>query len=118
MKTLYLSVFLLIFSSFSQAQIEHAYDFNNLEMGDLDGQNDWQTILHSTGPHDFFVDYAAGSAACPDGTLGIWYNGSGGGYGRTATRKATSNFDFEVTQADIVAIKLGNHTEVKRLIVE
>jgi len=104
------SIVLLIMLPFlMMAQVVSTYDFNNLEMGDLDGQDDWQTILYTTGPHDFFVDYTAGSAACPDGTLGIWYNGSGGGYGRTATRKATSNFDFDVTQADIVEFELDMH---------
>jgi len=106
MKTFYFSLFFLIISSFIQAQEVYTYDFNNLEMGDLDGQDDWHTILHVSGPHDFVVDYTGGGDACPDGTLGIWYTGSGGGYGRTATRKATDNFDFDFTQADIVEFEV------------
>lgn len=109
MKTLY--TFLLIaFVTFAvKAQVEHEYDFNSLSTADFDGQDNWVTILHTTGPHDFFVDYAAGSVVSPDGTLAVFYNGSGAGYGRTATRKATSNFDFDLTEADIVEIEVDIH---------
>ncbi|MCK5776485.1 MAG: hypothetical protein KAH25_09920, partial [Bacteroidales bacterium] len=108
MKKTMIIISLLLLPFLMMAQ-EFTYDFNSLEIGDLDGQDNWQTILFTTGPHDFFVDYAAGSLVCPDGTLGIFYNGSGGGYGRTCTRKATSNFDFDVTQADIVEFELDMH---------
>ena len=99
----------LMFAFGINAQIVNEYDFNNLDIGDLDGQDDWATILHTTGPHDFFVDLFAGSVVSPDGTQAIFYNGSGAGYGRTATRKASSNFNFDLTQADIVEIEVDMH---------
>jgi len=43
------------------AQVVSEYDFNDLNTGDLDGQDDWKTILYTTGPVDFFVDFSAGS---------------------------------------------------------
>lgn len=105
-----LLVFLsLLLATGMNAQIVSEYDFNDLEIGDLDGQDDWATILHTTGPHDFFVDLYAGSIVPPDGTQAIFYNGSGAGFGRTATRKATSNFNFDLTQADIVEIEVDMH---------
>jgi len=91
------------------AQNVSEYDFNDLNAGDLDGQDDWATILYTTGPHDFFVDLSAGSVASPDGTNAVFYNGSGPGFGRAATRKATSNFNFDLTQADIVEIEVDIH---------
>lgn len=99
----------LILAIGMNAQIVNEYDFNDLDIGDLDGQDDWATILHTTGPHDFFVDLFAGSVVSPDGTQAIFYNGSGAGFGRTATRKASSNFNFDLTQADIVEIEVDMH---------
>lgn len=98
MKTLKLLFCLLTISIGIQAQVvEYLYDFNDYNIADLDGQDDWVTILHITGPHDIFVDLAAGSVVSPDGTYAAFYNGSGTGYDRKATRKATSNFDFDFT---------------------
>jgi len=96
-------------SFFSFAQDVFEYDFNNLTEADLDGQDDWHTILQTTGPVDLFVGYAAGNVASHDGSLAVFYTGNGGGYGRTATRKATSNFDFDVTQAEIVELEIDMH---------
>ncbi len=109
MKSIYLSVIFLFLSIFIQAQIVNEYDFNSLSEGDLNGQDNWQTILHTSGPHDFTISYSVGSVASPDGTLAIFYNGSGGGYGRTATRKTSSNFDFDLTQADIIEVEIDMH---------
>ena len=89
--------------------IEYPYDFNSLDLGDLDGQDDWNTILHTTGPSDLFVEFAAGSVTTPDGTKGVFYNASGAGYGRTATRKATDNFDFDFTNGGIIEIEVEMH---------
>ena len=89
MKAIKFILILLIIPLFNFAQVEVDYDFNNLEIGDLDGQDNWQTILSTTGPHDIFIDLTAGSVVSPDGSLAAYYNGSGAGYGRTATRKAT-----------------------------
>ena len=109
MKNVFLSVIFLFLGVFIQAQIVNEYDFNNLDEGDLNDQDNWQTILHTSGPHDFTVSYSVGSVASPDGTLAVFYNGSGGGYGRTATRTASSNFNFDLTQSDIIEVEIDMH---------
>lgn len=109
MKNLLLLLFGFFLITGLQAQVVNEYDFNSLEIGDLDGQDDWSTILNNTGPHDFDVNINAGSVVTPDGSNGVYYNGSGAGYGRTATRKATSNFNFDLTTADIVEIEVDMH---------
>lgn len=109
MKTLY-TIFLIAFVTFAvRAQIEHEFDFNSLNTGDLDGQDNWETILHTTGPSDFKIDYAAGSVVHPDGSLFVYYNESGAGYGRSATRKATPNFNFDFTSADMIEFEIDMH---------
>ncbi|MBE0649065.1 MAG: T9SS type A sorting domain-containing protein [Bacteroidales bacterium] len=106
MKSLYALSFILIFSIALHAQVEYDYNFNSLSIGNLDGQDDWVTILHTAGPSDMLVDYAAGSVASHDGTLAVFYNSSGGGFGRTATRKATPNFNFDFTQANTIEMEI------------
>lgn len=88
---------------------EVAYNFNALSEGDLDGQDDWNTILNIAGPHDLFVAYTAGGVASPDGSLAVYYTGSGGGYGRNGTRKASSNFNFNLTESDIIELEIDMH---------
>ena len=109
MKTLY-TILLIAFVTFAlKAQVEHEYDFNSLSTGDLDGQDDWVTILHTTGPVDIFIDFTGGGVVSPDGTQAAFYTGNGGGYGRTATRKASSNFNFDITESDIVELEIDMH---------
>ncbi len=110
MKTFNLFLLLVIFSLSIQAQvIEHTYDFNNLSVANLDGQDDWHTILTTTGPHDLFIENVVGSVVSPDGSKAAYYNGSGAGYGRTGTRKATSNFDFDFTDGGIMEVEIDMH---------
>lgn len=109
MKKLLILLIGLLSVATMQAQVVSEYDFNSLEIADLDGQDDWHTILNNTGPHDFSVAMSAGSVVAPDGSIAVYYNGSGAGYGRTATRKASSNFNFDLTTADIVEIEVEMH---------
>jgi hypothetical protein len=109
MKAIYFILIYFILSISIQAQTEYEYDFNNISSGDLDGQDNWSTILHTTGPSDFIIDYAIGSTASHDGTLAAFYNAGGAGYGRTATRKATSNFNFDLTESDIIELEIDMH---------
>ena len=109
MKTLYLLSIIALLSLGIHAQTVNEYDFNSLSIANLDGQDDWVTILHTSGPHDIFVDIAAGGVVSPDGTQAAFYTGSGAGYGRTATRKATPNFNFNFTEADIVEVEIDMH---------
>ncbi len=110
MKTLKLLFCFLIISISIQAQVvEHLYDFNDLNVADLNGQDDWVTIPHTTGTADLIVDFVAGSVVPPDGTQAVFYNAGGPGVGRTATRKATANFDFDFTQAGIIEMEIDMH---------
>lgn len=110
MRSLKLLTILLLFAMGIHAQTtEHLYDFNSLQIAALDGQDDWVTILHTTGPHDIFIDIAAGSVIAPDGSQAAFYNGSGAGYGRTATRKPTPNFNFDLTTGDIIELEIEMH---------
>ncbi len=109
MKKLCFLLLLIVLTFNLESQTVHEYDFNSLSIGDLNGQDSWVTILHTSGPHDIFIDLSAGSVVSPDGTQSAFYNGSGAGYGRTATRKATPNFNFDLTQADIVEVEIDMH---------
>ena len=108
MKIFYSLIFILSLVFMVQGQ-EFTYHFNALSEGDLDGQDDWNTILNVNGPHDLFVAYTAGGVASPDGSLAVYYTGSGGGYGRNGTRKASSNFNFNLTESDIIELEIDMH---------
>ena len=80
----------------AMAQVEYLYDFNSLTEGvrNLNGQDGWVTH-YQTAPssQDFDVGYVCGSDMAPDESIAIWYPYGGSGVGRTATRKATPNFN-------------------------
>ena len=109
MKKSYPLILVFLFSVTLNAQIEHLYDFNDLSLGDLDGQDDWQTILHTSGTADLFVDVVSGTVVAPDESNAVFYNASGAGFGRTATRKASANFDFDFTVGGIIEIEVEMH---------
>ncbi len=107
-KSLLLVLFALI-SLGVYAQEEHLYDFNDLEIGDLGGQDAWVTIKHTNGDNDFAVDFIAEDIVAPDGTNAVFFPFGGPGVGRTATRKATSNFDFDFTSGGVVELEIDMH---------
>jgi len=78
-------------------------------MDNLNGQDDWATILHTSGSADIFIDILAGSVVSPDGSLAAYYNASGPGFGRTATRKSTANFNYDLTSGDIIELEFEMH---------
>ena len=106
-----ISILILSFLfSVVQAQIvEHIYDFNSLQTGNLNGQDDWMTIVQTAGTADIFIDLLAGGVVAPDGTKAAYYTASGPGFGRTATRKATANFNFDFTTGDIIEMEFEMH---------
>lgn len=112
MKTVKLLLLLLLFISTSlgiYAQVEHLYDFNDLENSVLGGQDNWLTIKHTNGDNDFDVNVVAGDVVSPDATNAAFYNHGGPGVGRTATRKASSNFDFDFTSGGVVELEIDMH---------
>jgi hypothetical protein len=108
MKKLLTLIFSLMFISLS-AQVEYLYDFNSLQTGTkcLNGQDSWVTHYQtaSTSP-DFDVDYVCGDLTTPDETIGIFYPYGGPGIGRTATRKATPNFNFNFQDGGIMDLEM------------
>ena len=99
----------LIISMGASAQVEYLYDFNNLTTGNqnLNGQDGWMTHYQTAGTsQDFDVDYVCGSEMAPDETIAVWYPYGGSGVGRTATRKASANFNFSFQQGGIMELEM------------
>lgn len=96
-------------SFWARAQVEYLYDFNNLTTGshNLNGQDGWVTHYQTaTSSQDFDVDYVCGSDMAPDESIAVWYPYGGSGVGRTATRKASSNFNFSFQQGGILDLEM------------
>ena len=103
-----LSLFFLWAFSLS-AQVEYLYDFNSLTEGtkNLNGQDGWVTHYQTaTSSQDFDVSYVCGSDMAPDESIAIWYPYGGSGVGRTATRKASSNFNFNFQNGGIMDLEI------------
>ena len=108
MKQLLLIIGLMI-SIGASAQVEYLYDFNNLATGsqNLNGQDGWVTHYQTaTSSQDFDVDYVCGSDMAPDESIAVWYPYGGSGVGRTATRKASANFNFSFQQGGIMDLEM------------
>ncbi len=99
-----------LFLAFSlTAQVEYLYDFNSLTEGsqNLNGQDGWVTHYQTaTSSQDFDVSYVCGSDMAPDESMAIWYPYGGSGVGRTATRKASPNFDFNFQNGGIIDLEI------------
>ena len=109
MKKLSLLVSLCLFALMATAQVEYVYDFNSLTEGqqNLNGQDGWRTHYQTaTSSQDFDVSYVCGSDMAPDESMAIWYPYGGSGVGRTATRKASSNFNFSFQQGGIMDLEI------------
>ena len=106
--TLFAAFFLMAFAA--TAQLEYLYDFNSLTEGtqNLNGQDGWVTHYQTaTSSQDFDVSYVCGSDMAPDESMAIWYPYGGSGVGRTATRKASSNFNFSFQGGGIMETKVA-----------
>ena len=109
MKKLSLFVSFFLLTVLGTAQVEYVYDFNNLTEGsqNLNGQDGWVTHYQTaSSSQDFDVSYVCGSDIAPDESLAIWYPYGGSGVGRTATRKASSNFNFSFQNGGIMDIEI------------
>ncbi len=109
MKKLALLVAMFLLTIMGTAQVECLYDFNNLTEGsqNLNGQDGWMTHYQTaTSSQDFDVSYVCGSDMAPDESLAIWYPYGGSGVGRTATRKASDNFNFNFQNGGIMDLEI------------
>lgn len=99
----------MMVSMAAMAQEEFLYDFNALTTGsqNLSGQDGWVTHYQTaSSSQDFDVDYVCGSDMSPDETIAVWYPYGGAGVGRTATRKASANFNFSFQQGGIMDLEM------------
>ena len=105
-----LLLFISLMVSFgATAQVEYLYDFNSLATGsqNLNGQDGWMTHYQTAASsQDFNVDYVCGSDMSPDESIAVWYPYGGSGVGRTATRKASPNFNFSFQQGGIMDLEM------------
>ena len=109
MKKLALLAALFLFAFTATAQVEYLYDFNSLTEGsqNLNGQDGWKTHYQTaSSSQDFDVSYVCGSDMAPDETMAIWYPYGGSGVGRTATRKASGNFNFSFQNGGIMDLEM------------
>ena len=107
-KSILFAAFCLL-AAMGTAQVEYLYDFNGLTEGtkNLNGQDGWLTHYHSApSSQDFDVSYVCGSDLSPDESLAIWYPYGGSGVGRTATRKASPNFNFNFQNGGIMDLEM------------
>ena len=109
MKKLFLFLLSVLFAISLTAQVEYVYDFNSLTTGTqcLNGQDNWSTHYQTAGSsQDFDVDYTSGSMMSPDESIAVFYPYGGSGVGRTATRKASSNFNFNFQNGGIMDFEI------------
>ena len=109
MKKIFFIILMLMSVSWLTAQVEYIYDFNNLTEGNqnLNGQDGWMTH-YQTAPssQDFDIGYVCGSDLAPDESKAVWYPYGGSGVGRTATRKASSDFNFSFHDGGIMDLEM------------
>ncbi len=91
-----------------QAQvIEHVYDFNALETGNLNGRDHWTTVANNIGAQfDLEVAFTMLGVVAPDGTNALFYGNGGPNVGRTASRLTQDDFPFDFSQGGPVEIEL------------
>lgn len=109
MKKSFLLALTLLFAGLLAAQVEYVYDFNSLTEGtkNLNGQDGWLTHYQTaSASQDFDVSYVCGSDLAPDESLAVWYPYGGAGVGRTATRKASDNFNFSFQNGGIMDLEM------------
>ena len=109
MKKLSLLTALFLLAVSLSAQVEYLYDFNSLNEGsqNLHGQDGWMTHYQTAASsQDFDVNYVCDSHMAPDETMAVWYPYGGSGVGRTATRKASDNFNFSFQQGGIMDLEI------------
>ena len=109
MKRLLILLIGLVMVAKAMAQVEYVYDFNGLTEGtqNLNGQDGWMTHYQTaSSSQDFDVSYVCGSDIAPDESKAIWYPYGGAGVGRTATRKASANFNFSFQEGGIMDLEM------------
>ena len=105
MKRLLLALSLMLCLTVVNAQVEYVISFDNYTIGTqcLNGQDNWSTHYQTASTsQDFDVDYSCDGLLSPNESIAIYYPYGGPGVGRTATRKATDNFNFNFKDGGII----------------
>ena len=91
--------------TYVNAQVEYVINFDNYTLGTqcLNGQDNWSTHYQTASTsQDFDVDYSCDGLLSPNQSPAIYYPYGGPGVGRTATRKASGNFNFNFKDGGII----------------
>lgn len=91
--------------TYVNAQVEYVINFDNYTIGTqcLNGQDNWSTHYQTASTsQDFDVDYSCDGLLSPNESLAVYYPYGGPGVGRTATRKASGNFNFNFKDGGII----------------
>ncbi len=90
-------------SCINAQMVYNTYDFNSLNLANLNGQDGWTTVLNQGGVNDFVVSY---TPSAPDLTKCIMYSQSGGNFGRTASRISTTALPFDFSNGGVIEIQV------------
>jgi len=106
------TVLMLLFAFIIGANAQEVlYDFNDLDEGNLNGQDNWTTVVNAGGsPNEMDVAYSYLGAVSYDGSKAVFYGQSGGNYGRTGSRTSHDDFPFDFTLGGPVQIEIDIHT--------
>ena len=91
--------------TYVNAQVEYVINFDNYTLGTqcLNGQDNWSTHYQTASTsQDFDVDYSCDGLLSPNQSPAVYYPYGGPGVGRTATRKASGNFNFNFKDGGII----------------
>lgn len=106
-KITFLILILTLISSVVFSQTTTTYTFDDLNVGPLNGQDNWVSVKHSAGGGVNEVDYIGPQGVVtPDQSLGVFFKHANTNYGEVATRKSTSNFSFDFSQGGIIQLEL------------
>ena len=112
MRSLFTFFIMFVFSLGLQAQfIEYTYNFDDLELGNINGQDGWSTVVNSGGsPNEMDAAFEYLGLTSHNGTQAVFYGQSGGNYGRTGSRASEEDFPFDFTQSGTVEVEIDIHT--------
>ncbi|MBQ5688508.1 MAG: T9SS type A sorting domain-containing protein [Bacteroidales bacterium] len=105
MKKIFLFLSIMLCMTYVNAQVEYVINFDNYTLGTqcLNGQDNWSTHYQTASTsQDFDVDYSCDGLLSPNESLAVYYPYGGPGVGRTATRKASGNFNFNFKDGGII----------------
>ena len=89
------------------SQETFSYSFNNLSIGNLDGQDNWKSVKHSAGGGRNVVDEIGPNGwVTPDESLGVFFKNANTNYGEIATHKYADNFPIDFSLGGTYQIEM------------